>query len=192
MIFWSPFLLDGMAGLRSDTRPSCPQCKNDPAFLAKNSGLVGPLGSDDSDPAQFGVVSTSAIPEGERIDAAKEVVKYLMTDAYVRWLGLSPQGKYPVRMGDAEDPEKFVTAWNELESGVDTKAPLSKFYDEESIQSLGEGVENFTRWGFPQGQGALLGALSGDQPVADAVAKGVNGTDPAQALAEAKRDRKST
>jgi len=186
MIFWSPFLLDGMAGLRSDTRPSCPQCKNDPAFLAKNSGLVGPLGSDDSDPAQFGVVSTFAIPEGERIDAAKEVVKYLMTDGYVRWLGLSPQGKYPVRMGDAEDPEKFVTAWNELESGVDTKAPLSKFYDEESIQSLGEGVENFTRWGFPQGQGALLGALSGDQPVADAVAKVVNGTDPAQALAEAK------
>jgi multiple sugar transport system substrate-binding protein len=43
MMFWSPFLLDGMAGLRNDTKPSCPQCKQDPAFLAKNSGLVGPI-----------------------------------------------------------------------------------------------------------------------------------------------------
>ena len=43
MMFWSPFLLDGMAGLRDDTKPSCPECKKDPAYLAKNSGLVGPL-----------------------------------------------------------------------------------------------------------------------------------------------------
>ncbi len=43
MMFWSPFLLDGMAGLRDDTKPSCDECKDDPAYLAKNSGLVGPL-----------------------------------------------------------------------------------------------------------------------------------------------------
>ena len=43
---------------------------------------------------------------------------------------------------------------------MDRKAPLSEFYYEESIASLGEGVENFQRWGFAQGQGALIGALS--------------------------------
>ena len=42
MMFWSPFLLDGMAGLRDDTKPSCDECKDNPAFLAENSGLVGP------------------------------------------------------------------------------------------------------------------------------------------------------
>ena len=45
MIFWSPFLLDAMAGLRDDAIPTCPECRADPAFLARNSGLVGPLQS---------------------------------------------------------------------------------------------------------------------------------------------------
>src|SRR3954463_2049364 len=56
MIFWSPFVLDAMAGLRADAVPTCPQCRKDPAFLAKNSGLVGPLQSGDGNTpaAQFG------------------------------------------------------------------------------------------------------------------------------------------
>ena len=29
MMFWSPFLLDGMAGLRDDTKPTCHECKED-------------------------------------------------------------------------------------------------------------------------------------------------------------------
>jgi multiple sugar transport system substrate-binding protein len=186
MMFWSPFLLDGMAGLRADTKPSCPECKKNPAYLAENSGLVGPLSSEGGEPSQFGSVSGFAIGETENVDASKQVVEYLMTDGYVRWLGLSPQGKYPGRAGDAEDPEKFTAAWAELESGVDTKAPLSQFYDQASIDSLGEGVDNFERWAFAQGQGALLGALAGEQPLAGAVAAVVGGADPADELATAK------
>ena len=63
-------------------------------------------------------------------------------------------------------------------------SPLSKFYSEESIQSLGEGVENFQRWGLAQGQGALIGALRGEQPVANAVADVIGGKDPAEAAKE--------
>ena len=134
MMFWSPFLLDGMAGLRDDTKPSCKECKKDPAFLAKNSGLVGA-----AQPARPASRASSARSRRStsRVDAptedAQQLVEFMMTDGYVRWLGLSPQGKYPVRAGDSEDPEKFQTAWAELESGVDNKAPLSKFYSEESI-----------------------------------------------------------
>ena len=91
----------------------------------------------------------------------------MLSDGYVRWLGLSPQGKYPVRAGDSSDPKKFQTAWAGLESGVDRKAPLSQFYGEDSIASLADGVENFQRWGFAQGQGALIGALRGEQPIAE-------------------------
>jgi multiple sugar transport system substrate-binding protein len=181
MMFWSPFLLDGMAGLRADTKPTCPQCKKDPAYLAKNSGLVGPLTGAAGEPSQFGSVSTFNITVDAPTEDAQQLVEYLMSDGYVRWLGLSPQGKYPVRSGDSEDPEKFEKAWAELESGVDKKAPLSDFYSEESIASLGEGVENFQRWGFAQGQGALIGALSGEQPVANAVADVIGGKDPAAA-----------
>jgi multiple sugar transport system substrate-binding protein len=184
MMFWSPFLLDGMAGLRNDTKPSCKQCKQDPAFLAKNSGLVGPLVGVDGQPTQFGTVSTVNISVDAPTEDAQKLAEFMLSDGYVRWLALSPQGKYPVRFGDASDPKKFQTAWTGLESGVDRKAPLSDFYNEDSIQSLADGVENFQRWGFAQGQGALVGALRGEQPIATAVADVVGGKDPAQAAKE--------
>jgi multiple sugar transport system substrate-binding protein len=181
MMFWSPFLLDGMAGLRNDTKPSCKECKKNPAFLAENSGLVGPISGPGGEPSQFGVVSTVNITVDAPTEDAQALAEYMLSDGYVGWLGLSPQGKYPVRAGDSEDPKKFQTAWAELESGVDRKAPLSKFYSDESIQSLAAGVENFQRWGFAQGQGALVGAMRGEQPVASAVADVIGGKDPAQA-----------
>jgi multiple sugar transport system substrate-binding protein len=181
MMFWSPFLLDGMAGLRADTKPSCKECKKDPAFLAKNSGLVGPLAGSGGEPSQFGQVSTFNISVDAPTEDAQALVEFMMNEGYTRWLALSPQGKYPVRFGDSEDPEKFKTAWAELESGVDKKAPLSESYSEESIASLGSGVENFERWGFAQGQGPLMGALGGEQPVANAVADVIGGKDPAEA-----------
>jgi multiple sugar transport system substrate-binding protein len=184
MMFWSPFLLDGMAGLRNDTKPTCPQCKKDVAYLAKNSGLVGPLAGSTGEPSQFGSVSTFNITIDAPTEDAQKLVEFMMGDGYVRWLGLSPQGKYPVRFGDSEDPEKFKKAWAELESGVDKKAPLSQFYSKESLASLGEGVDQFQRWGFAQGQGALVGALSGEQPVANAVSEVIGGKDPADAAKE--------
>ena len=181
MMFWSPFLLDGMAGLRADTKPSCKECKKNPAYLAENSGLVGPLAGSGGTPSQFGQVSTFNISIDAPTEDAQALVEFMMNEGYTRWLALSPQGKYPVRSGDSEDPEKFKTAWAELESGVDKKAPLSEFYSEESIASLGDGVENFQRWGFAQGQGPLMGALGGEQPVANAVADVIGGKDPAEA-----------
>jgi multiple sugar transport system substrate-binding protein len=184
MMFWSPFLLDGMAGLRNDTKPSCPQCKKDPAFLAKNSGLVGPISGSSGEPSQFGVVSTVNISVDAPTEDAEKLAEYMLTDGYVRWLALSPQGKYPVRSGDSSDPEKYQKAWSELESGVDRKAPLKKFYSQQSIDSLAEGVANFERWGFAQGQGALIGALRGEQPIANAVADVIGGKDPADAAKE--------
>jgi multiple sugar transport system substrate-binding protein len=184
MMFWSPFLLDGMAGLRDDTKPACQECKKNPAFLAENSGLVGPLSGPGGEQSQFGSVSTVNISVDAPTEDAQKLAEFMLSDGYVRWLGLSPQGKYPVRAGDSADPEKFQTAWAELESGVDRKAPLSKFYSEDSIQSLADGVENFQRWGFAQGQGALVGALRGEQPVASAVADVIGGKDPAEAAKE--------
>jgi multiple sugar transport system substrate-binding protein len=185
MVFWSPFLLDGMAGLRDDTRPSCPQCRRDRAFLARNSGLIGPISGGGGEPSQFGSVSTSNITVDANKKASQALVEFLMGDGYVRWLGLSPQGKFPVRSGDAEDPQRFVDSWERLRSGVDRTAPLSEFYSEESIAQLREGVQRFQRWGFAQGQGALVGALSGEQPVAKAVAAVIGGEDPADAAKDA-------
>jgi multiple sugar transport system substrate-binding protein len=185
MILWSPFLLDAMAGLRDDAIPSCPQCKADPAYLAKNSGLVGPLVGPDGAPAQFGNITTWGIARAAD-PAAGRLVKYLLSDGYLRWLALSPQGKFPTRAGDGVDLERYVRGWAELESGVERRAPLSRFYSQASIDSLGEGVRNFRRWAFEDDQAALLGALSGPQPVTKALAAAIEGRlSPAQAARQA-------
>jgi multiple sugar transport system substrate-binding protein len=186
MIMWSPFLLDAMAGLRDDAKPNCPECKADPAYLARNSGLVGPLLGPGGAPVQFGNIATWGITRGADAGTAKRFVRYMMSDGYLRWLALSPQGKYPVRSGDAGDPQRFEREWAALESGVDRHAQLSQFYSEASIASLGDGVRNFRRWAFEDGEAALLGALSGPQPITKALAAAIQGDiTPAQAAREA-------
>jgi multiple sugar transport system substrate-binding protein len=185
MIFWSPFLLDAMAGLRDDAVPSCPQCKSDTAYLARNSGLVGPLAGPGGQPAQFGNVSAWGITGGGDVQDAQRFVAYMMSDGYLRWLALSPQGKYPVRFGDRADPERYVNGWAGLQSGVDRKAPLSRFYSRRSIESIGAGARNLQRWGFEQGGAALVGALRGPDPIGKALAAGID--DRADAAAVARR-----
>jgi multiple sugar transport system substrate-binding protein len=187
MIFWSPFLLDAMAGLRDDAVPTCPQCKEDPAFLARNSGLVGALGNGrSSERAQYGSINGWGIVAGQAVEPAKRFVAYMLSDGYARWMALSPQGKYPVRLGDAADPERFARQWAGLRSGVERKAPLNRFYSAASIESLGEGVRSFRRWGFEQGQAALLGAMRGPQPISKALGAAISGRiTPAEAARRA-------
>jgi multiple sugar transport system substrate-binding protein len=187
MIVWSPFLLDAMAGLRDDAIPTCPQCRKDPAFLARNSGIVGALTGAGGQSAQYGELATWGIAADGNVKGAQAFVEYMLTGGYVPWLAISPQGKFPVRAGDASDPQRFVDAWKGLESGVERKAPLSDFYDEAAIAALGDGAESFQRWGFEQGQGALVGAMAGEQPVPNAVARTIHGTPPAKAAAQAQR-----
>jgi multiple sugar transport system substrate-binding protein len=173
MLLWSPFLLDAMAGLRDDAAPTCPQCEADPAYLARSSGLAGALSGPGGAPAQYGSVSTWGIAADGDIAAAQRFVTYMMSEGYVRWLALSPQGKYPVRFGDRAEPERYVEAWTGLESGVERKAPLRRFYSARAIDAIGEGARSFQRWGFEQGGAALVGAMRGPEPIAAAVAEAI-------------------
>jgi multiple sugar transport system substrate-binding protein len=190
MILWSPFLLDALAGLRDDALPTCPECRRDRAFLARNSGLVGALSSKAHPEAtQFGTITSWGITLGPDVEAAKRLVTYMMSDGYARWLALSPQGKYPVRFGDRLQPEVFSNAWKRLTSGVDRKAPLSRFYAARSIRALGESVLSFRRWGFEQDQAPLMGAVRASQPVTRALGAAIRGDlSPAAAAEQAQRD----
>jgi multiple sugar transport system substrate-binding protein len=189
MVFWSPFLLDAMAGMRDDAIPTCPQCREDPAFLARSSGLVGPLQTPDGAPAQFGTISGWGITADANIEGAEQFVEYMMSDGYLRWLSLAPQGKFPVRTGDPAEPDRYVRAWGRLPSGVERKAPLTRYYAPASIASFGEGARNLRRWGFEQDGAALVGALRGPEPVAKAVAAAVAGKlTPEQAARRAQAD----
>ncbi|OLF18139.1 ABC transporter substrate-binding protein [Actinophytocola xanthii] len=193
MLIWSSFLLDELAGLRNDALPTCQQCKADPAFLAKNTGVVAGLtGPDGSEPTSFGEVVSFAILNEADTDQAKQLVEWLMGDGYTDWLALAPEGKVPVRSGTEQDPEQFATAWRELEAGVDTKAPLSQFYDTETLKVVEESPQTFHRWGFAEGKGELAGAVTGQLVVPKALADLVNGSGSAEDAASSANEEAVT
>ena len=185
MVVWSSFILDEMAGLREDALPSCPECAADPAFLAKNSGVVTAIsGPDGDEPAQFGEVVSWAVTAGAQADAAQQFITYMMGDGYEDWLAIAPEGKVPTRKGTADAPTAFLDAWGSLPAGVDTKAPLSDFYSEEVLEVLRTSPDTVQPWGITQGQGSLVGATLGELPVPQAISAMIGGELTPQEAAE--------
>ena len=190
MIIWSTFILDELAALRNDALPTCAECKGDPTFLSKNSGIVTAIkGPDSSEPSGYGEITGWSITADGNVDGAKRFVEFMLNDGYVDWLGLAPEGKFPVRGGTKEDPEKFRKGWDALKAGVDKQEPLSSIYPAETLAIIRNSSETLNRWGFPQGQAALAGALLGELPVPKALAEVLDGqATPEQAAKQAKAD----
>ncbi|WP_259461047.1 MULTISPECIES: ABC transporter substrate-binding protein [unclassified Microbacterium] len=186
MFIWSSFVLDEMAGLRDDAKPSCPECVADPAFLAANTGVVTSIAGPDADTAaQFGEITSWTVTEGANAEASQSFIEYMMSDGYEPWIAIAPEGKVPVRTGTADEPTLYSDLWGTLPAGVDTKAPLSDFYAPEVLEAVAAGPQDLARWGITQGQGNLLGALQGELPVSTAVSDVAQGGDPADAAASA-------
>lgn len=185
MIIWSSFLLDEMAGLRKDALPSCTECKSVRSFLAQNSGVVTSIqGPDGSTPSSYGEVVSWATTTSAPKDSAAKFIEFMMSDDYLKWIGIAPEGKVPTRQGTKPGDTSYLAAWQKLKAGVDTKAPLSDFYDPDVLKQVQEAPETFSRWGLPQGQGALVGAMQGPLPVTKALADLVNGKGDATAAAQ--------
>ena len=110
MVIWSSFILDEMAGLRNDALPDCPECKKDPAFLAKNSGVVTSIqGPSGSAPATFGEVTSWTIAADAPTEPAQQFVEYMMSDGYEPWIAIAPEGKIPVRAGSSPGDTNYST-----------------------------------------------------------------------------------
>jgi multiple sugar transport system substrate-binding protein len=190
MVLWSTFLLDELAGLRSDALPNCPQCVHDKNFLSSRSGVVTELsGPDNNKPAPLGEVASWAVTKTANAGAAQKWVEYVMTKGYENWFGMSPEGQLPVRHGTATDPQEYVNAWRHSEIGVDGRKPLDKAYPSALLDQLVSGVNHMQRWGFKEGEGALVGATQGQLPIPKAISSMTNGqTDPDQAAKQSDQD----
>ncbi len=170
VLVWSSFVLDELAGLRDDALPSCPECADDRGFLAENSGVVTTLqGPDGTEPTQFGEVTSWAVTRTAETKAARTFVEYMMSEGYEEWFGMAPEGKIPLRTGTPEDTDAYLRAWRSGSLGVDRREPMDRVYPPELLDWLADGVTRMTRWGIPQGQGPLVGAMGGALPVPKAV-----------------------
>ena len=185
MIVWSPFILDEMAGLRDAALPTCEDCGDDLAYLAKNSAIVPAFSGPSGSPAQYGQISSMGVGPDANLDTVKSFLNYWFNDGYLDWLAVAPEGKFPMRQGTADNPTQFIDGWGALETGVDRRATLGEFYDAETLATLLSGASNFNRWGFAQGQGALVGAVYAANIVPQALRDVLDGSlTPAEAATE--------
>ena len=174
MIIWSPFILDELSGLRRDQPVVPDMAKGDPGFLARNTGFVtiihGPKGA-----AQYGQINYFGITRDADQEAAMQWVGFLLTDGYLKWLGMAPEGKLPVRKGTPDDTNRFIDGWMELEFGVTTRAKISQFYGMDVVKSVVAGVEGFDRWGFAAGKGALVSKIYGTKVIPEILKRYLDG-----------------
>ena len=163
MIIWSPFILDELAGLRDSAPPTINDDPTSPELASKTDVVAsfgGPSnrsGAAWADVRFFGVTSTA------NTDVAAEFVTFAMDDEYLKTLAIAPEGKFPVRRGTSDDPDKFVMGWSKLPVGVDRKAPLSDLYPAETIERIVQGLENANRWGVKEGQLSLASKIINSQ-----------------------------
>ncbi|MBT8476405.1 MAG: extracellular solute-binding protein [Alphaproteobacteria bacterium] len=192
MIIWSPFILDELAGLR-DSAP--PTINDDPTSrdLAAATGIVTNFsGPSNPDGAAWGDVRYFGITTDADTDAAMEFVKFSMDDGYTQTLSIAPEGKFPVRRGTPDEPNKFQEAWAELPVGVDRKAPLGELYAQEMIDEIVGGLNVAQRWGVAEGQLALASKIINSQAVNRIVRQYIDGEIDAAAAVAAMNDELSS
>lgn len=185
MIIWSPFILDELAGLR-DSAP--PTINDDPTTreLASNTGVVTKFsGPSNPEGAAWGDVRYFGITSDADIESAIKFVKYSMNEGYTKTLSIAPEGKFPVRRGNSENPTAFVDAWSELPVGVDRKAPLSELYAEDMIAEIVNGLDTAQRWGVKEGQLSLASKIINSQAINRIVREYIDGAKDAAAAVAA-------
>ena len=181
MIIWSPFILDEMAGLR-DAAPVTINNDSTTTELAKKTGIVTKL-SGPSNPggAAWADIRYFGITTDADTAAAEAFVKYSMDQGYTATLSMAPEGKFPVRRGTSDDPEKFEKAWAELPVGVDRKMPLGDIYSAEVIKEVTGGLDVAERWGVKDGQLSLASKMNNSREINRIVREYLDGARDAKA-----------
>ncbi|WP_413785606.1 ABC transporter substrate-binding protein [Cognatiyoonia sp. IB215182] len=175
MIIWSPFILDELAGLR-DSAP--PTINDDPTSseLASKTGIVTNFsGPSNPDGAAWADIRYLGITSDANTDVAMEFVEFSMSEGYTETLAIAPEGKFPVRNGNADNPTAYSEAWATLDVGVDRRAPLGDLYAQEMIDEIVGGLDVAQRWGVTEGQLALSSRMINSQVINRIVRQYIDG-----------------
>jgi len=158
MIMWSPYILDELSGLRNDLTVIPDIVKGKPGYLAENTGFVsiihGLKGT-----AQYSQINCLGITRDADKAPAKQWMEFLLTDGYLSWLGMAPEGKLPVRKGTRHEPNCFIKGWMGLEFGVTIRAKISEFYGMDVIKTIVERMDGLNHWGVTENKGALIARI---------------------------------
>ncbi len=182
MVLWSPHLLDEIANLDPAFPVSCAECADDPAFLARNTGVVGALTGDHNDTATgYGLTMNHAVLQGADRAKTLRYIDYVMNEGYLDTLAMTPEGRIPVRTGPPEDPQRFVEEWRSLPFGADpaNRRPFEEMFAPEVIEEVYAAANTFTRWGFGTENWATAGAAFTQNTLVTDVNRLVGGGDPA-------------
>jgi multiple sugar transport system substrate-binding protein len=108
------------------------------------------------------------------------------------FLSISPEGRFPMRTGPEAGDTSYVDGWTGLAVGSgQEQLSVGELYGDDAVQTITEGATGFERWGFPQGQGALVTAMYGDLELTNILRDALDGTITA-AEAAAQMDESAT
>ncbi|MEP2945087.1 MAG: extracellular solute-binding protein [Lentilitoribacter sp.] len=175
MIIWSPSLLDELGGLR-DSAPVT--INDDPTSkaLAKDTGFVTVFSGPGNDAgAAYADVRYLGITNDANTEVAQEFVEFALSEGYGDWLGMAPEGKFPVRKGSAEGNTDYEAMWSGLNVGVDRKEPLSNIYPKSVIDDIVAGLSVGDRWGVADGQLETASKLVNARVMSQVIRKYIDG-----------------
>jgi multiple sugar transport system substrate-binding protein len=165
VIMTSPDILPALAGLDPGLPAGCDECAEDAAYLAANTGILTALSAGSTDaPVAFGNLNYLGITPAADRETAKAFVEFWYEQAYPRWLAVESERKVPMRLGTAEDPRRYIDAWG-TEPLPGSDRSLTDLFGQEVVAMLRDGIAAAPRWGFREGQGALMSRLYQDYTI---------------------------
>jgi len=180
-LLFSTHILDELAGLDANNPLTCAECADNENFFVENSGFITVL--DESNPSQYGTTLNYVIPEGANTEAATLFVEYMLSDGYSAMLATAPEGRIPLRPGNADNPTEYLDDWGTLGMAGSDQS-VGDLYGDELVASLGEGMNAVSRWGFGTDDAVLAGEAFAQNVLAEQLDALYSGTDPQDVVNE--------
>ena len=98
------------------------------ALAQDTNVIVGMAGPSNPDGGTWVEVHKFGVTVDANTDEAAAFIEYVMNEEYVTWLGMAPEGSFPIRPGPSAGSKIFIDEWGNLPIGVDRKIPINQIY----------------------------------------------------------------